>query len=593
MLLRVFTLRFDDQVGAFREDVVRDFVKDKHVISMREHFFYRLNVPYLAVFALFCLLGMVLSLFSPTVARAQQNPWYGKSYALVVGIDSYPSKQWQNLSYAVKDARGMAALLEGQGFQTVTLIDRQATREAILGAMGRIARSVQEEDRVLFFFAGHGHTEELGGEDWGYIVPYDGKSSSESYLSLDMMQVQSRRMGAAKAQLFIMDTCFGGLLGARGGEIPDDLPNYLAEVTRRRSRQIITAGGRDQQVVDGGYDGHSVFTGHLIQSIQDGLADLNGDGYITFAELTSYVVPAASNSYQTPAPGYLPGHALGEFVFRSPRGQINTPPVVVDPREERVVQRGGMGRFEELGIRTVRISRGTFEMGSESDNAFSDERPVHTVRISHDLYMSAHEVTVGQFRRFVEETGYRTDAEKEGSCYTRSDGSWEDTEGASWVNPGFSQPDSHPVVCVSWNDAHAYAEWAGGRLPTEAEWEYAARAGTTGDYAGDLDVMAWYGANANNTTHPVGVKTPNAWGLYDMHGNVWEWVSDWYASDIYGQYENGTVTDPEGAERGSYRVIRGGSWLYAARYVRVAIRSFFTPGRRYSDVGFRIVRTVP
>ncbi len=537
----------------------------------------------------FCFALLLLNVYSIPHSLAQENPWYGESYALVVGIDRYPSSQWTNLGYAVKDARGVTDLLEGQGFQVTTLFNKEATREAILTELGRIARTVEKDDRVLFFFAGHGYTEELGGKDWGYIVPYDGKSNSESYLSLNTLQVQSERMGTAKAQLFIMDACFGGLLGVKGGEIPVDLPNYLAEVTRRRSRQILTAGGRDEQVVDGGFEGHSVFTGHLIQSVQDGLADLNGDGYITFAELTSYVVPAASNTYQTPAPGYLPGHSLGEFVFRSPRGRTNDLPEVTEP-EKNATTRGqdeiANRSPTDRGLSFVKVPAGSFEMGGEGYG----ESPIHTVQISRDVHMTPHEVTVGQFRRFVEATGYQTDAEKQGSCRTWTGSQWEYTKGASWRNPGLQQTDAHPVVCVSWNDAVAFAEWAGGRLPTEAEWEYAARAGTTGDYAGDLDAMAWYSKNSDNSTHPVGQKAPNDWGLYDMHGNVWEWVQDWYDSDYY---DGSPTKDPKGPASGSYRVIRGGGWYNGARGVRSALRGYGTPDDRSSRIGFRIVRMDP
>jgi formylglycine-generating enzyme required for sulfatase activity len=120
-------------------------------------------------------------------------------------------------------------------------------------------------------------------------------------------------------------------------------------------------------------------------------------------------------------------------------------------------------------------------------------------------------------------------------------------------------------------------------LPTEAQWEYACRAGTTGDFAGYQDVMAWYSSNSGGTTHSVGTKQPNAWGLYDMHGNVEEWCLDWYA-----KYSSDAVTDPVGPASGSSRVIRGGSWGLDAASCRSAIRYDYEPGNRVSDVGFRL-----
>jgi formylglycine-generating enzyme required for sulfatase activity len=125
-------------------------------------------------------------------------------------------------------------------------------------------------------------------------------------------------------------------------------------------------------------------------------------------------------------------------------------------------------------------------------------------------------------------------------------------------------------------------------LPTEAEWEYAARAGTTGPRYGDLDGVAWYSGNAGGTTHPVRQKRANAWGLYDMLGNVWEWCHDWY-----GDYPGGAARDPAGPGAGSCRVLRGGSWGLDAWLVRAANRDRDTPGYRYENLGFRTVRSSP
>ena len=170
---------------------------------------------------------------------------------------------------------------------------------------------------------------------------------------------------------------------------------------------------------------------------------------------------------------------------------------------------------------------------------------------------------------------------------------------AQWVavmgsNPSsFKGPDL-PVESVSWDDCQQFilrmnAKGEGTyRLPTEAEWEYACRAGTTGERYGDLGAIAWYADNSGQTTHPVGQKQPNAWGLYDMNGNVWQWCQDWY-----GDYPGGSVTDPQGASSGSIRVLRGGCWFFDASYVRSAYRLYYVPGARRLDLGFRLLRTLP
>ena len=224
--------------------------------------------------------------------------------------------------------------------------------------------------------------------------------------------------------------------------------------------------------------------------------------------------------------------------------------------------------------------------GSDED-AYDSETPQHKVRIGKAYYMGKHEVTVGQFKKFISDAG-RTDLLTDDFMSANSHG------------------DSAAVSHVSWNDAQAFISWlnkkeSGGtyRLPTEAEWEYAARAGTTtrysfGNSAGSLGNYAWYDKNAYDAgakyAHAVGQKSANAWGLYDMHGNVWEWVQDWYGENYYS---NSPATDPKGPSSGSYRVVRGGSWLLGARYCRSALRDGYDPGYRGGSLGFRLARSLP
>lgn len=512
--------------------------------------------------------------------------FYQKSYALVVGINDYKAATLTDLTYARKDAESMAAYLRAEGFAVTSLLDAQATKAVIIAKLLNFARLAQADDRILVFFSGHGYTERLGGKDYGYIIPYDGYDSA-TYISMEELRAQSEKMGAAKHQLFIMDCCYGGLLGTKNFGVSPEVPNYLQDITSRVARQILTAGGKQQQVLDAGPDGHSVFTAQLLRALQRGLADLNKDGYITFSELCSFIVPSASNAYQTPATSTLPGHELGEFVFRAPR---ISPPAMPN----------GM----------VLIPAGSFMMGSEDGEA--DEKPVHKVTLD-AFFMDKYEVTVADFKRFVDDQKYKTDAEKAGWSYRWNGKEWEKMNGVFWRHNAKgelinAENMNHPVIHVSWNDANAYAQWAGKRLPTEAEWEYAARSGSkqykfawgnvnpAGNIADEslkrvfTEWSIWDNYNDGFVyTAPVGFFAANAFGLFDMTGNVWEWCADWYDS---GYYKTSAEYDPKGPANGTSRVLRGGSWYYSTGDLRCALRLRDLPTVQDFVVGFRSAQDV-
>ncbi len=277
----------------------------------------------LRAFAALLVLNSIL-LLGATSSRAAPEalPFYAKSYAVVIGVGQYRTDKWPELRYARKDAEGMAEILRGQGFDVTTLYDRQATREAIISVFeDNLAPRLARNDRVLVFFSGHGDTQTLGGRDYGYLVPHNAGRTYGSLISMETLRSLSDKMGAAKHQLFIIDACFGGLFAptkARAVGIDRLHPRYVREITRRTARQFLTAGGKGQQVLDGGPNGYSYFTGYLLDALGKGLGDLDGDGYITLSELAGYLVPKATNEYQTPGMGTLPGHGLGEFLFSSP-----------------------------------------------------------------------------------------------------------------------------------------------------------------------------------------------------------------------------------------------------------------------------------
>jgi formylglycine-generating enzyme required for sulfatase activity/serine/threonine protein kinase len=279
-------------------------------------------------------------------------------------------------------------------------------------------------------------------------------------------------------------------------------------------------------------------------------------------------------------------------------------------------------------MRLMRISEGSFMMGSKLSaeevaakyggeaTQYKDERPRHSVALSKPFYMGIHEVTRGQFAAFVKDKAYRTTAEKQGSGWGMTREGWESVEGLNWRNPGFEQADSHPVILISWDDAKAFCAWLSARskrdvrLPTEAEWEYACRAGSTTVFSFGHEVdqgkpyvnwcdeaaqkwISQYGKRWNNwaryddghaNTAPVGSFQPNEFGLYDMHGNAWEWCED-----RYGPYSSMSVTDPPGPSSGRLRVLRGGGWVNGPNNCRSAYRLRDAPDLRFNYYGFRVV----
>jgi formylglycine-generating enzyme required for sulfatase activity len=231
---------------------------------------------------------------------------------------------------------------------------------------------------------------------------------------------------------------------------------------------------------------------------------------------------------------------------------------------------------------------------SPGDNGcYDNEKPAHPVTITRGFWIGQTPVTVGAYKRFAGATGLQMPPKP--NFLGRA------------LNPGWGN-DAMPIVDVTWVEAQAYCSWSGGRLPTEAEWEYAARGGSSEARYGVIDDIAWYADNSGNQRldstliwntqqesywrrlidngnwiHEVGQKRPNAFGLYDVLGNVWQWVNDWD-----DQYQNSPAQDPEGPSSGQYRLLRGGSWSDTARRVRVSYRTLGgPPATEFDSNGFR------
>ena len=266
--------------------------------------------------------------------------------------------------------------------------------------------------------------------------------------------------------------------------------------------------------------------------------------------------------------------------YKETAGVLGVSVTTISPKKEYISNLGTNDKtfINSIGMEFVKIPAGSFLMGcSQGDSECGeDEKPQHKVTISKSFYMGKFEVTQGQWKKVMGE-GFLGIGENNPSTFK-------------------SCGDDCPVETVSWNDVQEFIqklnEKEGSnkyRLPTEAEWEYSARAGSkTKYYWGETinDWYLWYDNNSGKATHPVGKKKPNAWGLYDMTGNVWEWVGDWYGSDYY---KNASGNDPKGSNSGEYRVLRGGSWYINASYSCLSSRYYGNPDGRGSSRGVRLV----
>ena len=278
-----------------------------------------------------------------------------------------------------------------------------------------------------------------------------------------------------------------------------------------------------------------------------------------------------------------------------------------------------LGFAESLGIRIIPLPEGVFLMGAADTEleAHPDQKPQHRVRIPAGRGLAVHEVTVGQFRRFVEETGYQTEAESKPQMGMVRDPQRNLVQDPhySWKNPGFEQTDDHPGVNVSWNDDEAFCGWLTRkdgriyRLPTEAEWEYACRAGTQTPYLtgtspsqtfqiGNVADAALHRAAPQRKalniqedsyafTAPFGRFQANSWGFYDMVGNVWEWCLDFYTLD---SYRHSPELDPRGPASSAGHVIRGSGWDNDALNCTIAERSGVISKGYSNSLGFRVAR---
>ena len=561
---------------------------------------------------LFSKVTFVATLFL-LVAEMSVGDEPGQRWAVLVGVNDYV--ELDDLLYCGKDAQGLAAQLVQAGFpeDNVFLVKDGATDSKNLPLKANIEARIrnvlavaESNDLVLISFSGHGM--HLDGKT--YLCPSDARVDNPASTMIDLSTIYGNleRSRAARKLLWV-DACRNDPRpsGSRSVSSHAKSVKGLVESLQTPPEGTLTLAScaADQISWEEDQFGHGVFMHFLMEGLA-GKADQeergNRDDKISLLELYNYAniktkrfVLKSRDRVQTPE---LFGRITGDFDLAEIAGL--TAEIT-----------------NSIGMKLKLIPAGEFLMGSpEDEEGRGDNELQHRVRITRPFYLGTTEVTVGQFRKFVTATAYRTTAEKEGSARGFAADNWGIVDRLNWRDPGFEQSDKHPVICISWLDATAFCDWlskkdaATYRLPTEAEWEYACRAETEtvfywgdhpndgegylngADLSGSLDgtslSVSFSFHDGHVTTSPVGLFWANPWGLRDMHGNVYEWCQDWYGKDYN---KTSLVDDPMGPDSGSYRVLRGGGWNSPPRICRSANREGATPVNRDIFLGFRVAQT--
>ncbi|MBI2300182.1 MAG: SUMF1/EgtB/PvdO family nonheme iron enzyme [Armatimonadetes bacterium] len=509
-----------------------------------------------------------------------------ETYLVAAGVDQYDRPDISALKYAVADVRAVADAFRAGGVPdrniqvfTSDQADRFAlpTKSNLLAALQDVRERAVGDDTLVFMFSGHG----MQKGDEPYLLTVDSNRELLEDTALPMRLVNEALRGfQAKHVLFVIDACRNDPNPGRANA-DARLDDSFAKGVRPRftgtagkpvpAAALLLACDVGQRAYEWPAEGHGAFTTYLLRGLA-GEAKAE-DGTVPVSRLAGYVVREVSawaeRARKAQTPRYEPPGDVDFVLLRAPDRPAPTPPAasagvpagwpdyLAKWREQ--MPKGLQYRVRARdGMPQVLIPAGEFLMGSPEGQGQDDERPQRRVYVS-AFWMDQHEVTAGQYRRFCQAAGKPI--------------------------PGGNPDDTHPVVNVSWDDADAYAEWVGGSLPLEAQWEKAARGGLAGmayPWGNDWDA-AQANSGAGGAT-PVGSYAPNGYGLFDMAGNAWEWCLDWYDEGWYGKMPD---RDPCNRTEATTRVARGGSWDNEAALLGAGARGSNAPDYRGDYGGFR------
>jgi len=451
---------------------------------------------------------------------------------LLIGNSAY--EHLPHLRSPKANVQALAATLSKMQSQPQTAYD--LSQVDLVTTIRNFMSTVQPGDFVMIYFSGYGFQDSASGLNYLLPVGFDPKDHAAlSQKALALRGLESRlEERKAGTKMLLLDA---------SRQAPG-LPTGLASVVPHASEVVSFAAPTNQVLADPADGGVNSFTASLLAALE-----------------TPGSTPASVAS-QLPSMMQTPLEALVFTPSRPESGVRSLPPSLTNPQPGSTAQPTAPRKPGDPALNPkdkliyVWVPAGTFTMGCSAGDAecAANEKPSHQVKITKGFWMGRTEVTQEAYQ-----------------ALTGKDPS--DSKGAKL-----------PVSNVTWDDARNYCQAAAMRLPTEAEWEYAARAGSLAPRYGDLDQIAWHRGNTGGKIHDVAERQPNAWGLYDMLGNVWEWVADWYSD----RYEGGDATDPQGPSKGTVHTVRGGSFNVVPRYARASYRDRFEPAL-LSSIGFRCV----
>ncbi|MBF0472121.1 MAG: SUMF1/EgtB/PvdO family nonheme iron enzyme [Nitrospirae bacterium] len=569
-----------------------------------------------------------------------------KRVALVMGNSTY--KNIKPLKNPVNDAQAMARVLENLHFKVIS--GYNLTQKDMKKLISEFGDAIRDGGVGLFYFAGHGI--QINGEN--YLIPIDADVHSEKDVDPEAVNanVVLNNMAYAKNRLniVILDACrdnpFRGFRSAGGGG--------LAQMKAPEGTFIAYATSPGSVASDG--DGkNGLYTQELIKNMEKpGLqieqmfkgvrqsveqisakkqtpwesSSITGDFYfkidsniktsepseestpttppkqndlnaekVTWKTIENSTDPSDFKEFLSAFPNSSLAVAAKIKIKQLEKTQSPTQQTASIPQTYPNKPKSNDSTFRDpnTGMEFVFIKGGCYQMGDTVGGGEENEKPVHEVCLD-DFYIGKYEVTIGEFRSFTNETGYKTEAESSDGCYYWTGSKLIKDKTRTWQGPGFEQGDRNPVSCVTWNDTQSYINWLRNkngykyRLPSEAEWEYVCRSGGRSEkYSGGNDVnsVAWYVVNSGGRSHQVGTKAPNGLGVYDMSGNLTELIQDWYDAAAYTKHtHNNPIYDSYSSTHGA----RGGGWINIPEYNRCSARFFSQPDYNYYNLGFRLVR---